>query len=81
MGHPESANSMAMSGLCGRKVLVGTGRAILYGFFPTSLVDLNTSQFVEAVPCEGTGSDRDVLGLRSPSAGRLEELQKDREHS
>ena len=27
-GHPEGANSMAVSGLRGRKVLVGTGRAI-----------------------------------------------------
>ena len=26
--HPEGANSMAVSGLRGRKVLVGTGRAI-----------------------------------------------------
>ena len=26
--HPEGANSMAMSGLRGKKVLVGTGRAI-----------------------------------------------------
>ena len=26
--HPEGANSMAVSGLCGRKVLVGTGKAI-----------------------------------------------------
>ena len=26
--HPEGANSMAVSGLSGRKVLVGTGRAI-----------------------------------------------------
>ena len=26
--HPEGANSMAVSGLHGRKVLVGTGRAI-----------------------------------------------------
>ena len=30
--HPEGANSMAMSGLCGRKVLVGTGRAISINF-------------------------------------------------
>ena len=26
--HPEGVNSMAVSGLCDRKVLVGTGRAI-----------------------------------------------------
>ena len=26
--HPKGANSMAVSGLCGRKVLVGSGRAI-----------------------------------------------------
>ena len=28
MGAPKGANSMAVSGLCDRKVLVGTGRAI-----------------------------------------------------
>ena len=26
--HPKGANSMAVSGLCGGKVLVGTGKAI-----------------------------------------------------
>ena len=26
--YPKGANSMAVSGLCGRKVLVGTGKAI-----------------------------------------------------
>ena len=26
--HPKGANSMAVSGLCSRKVLVGTGKAI-----------------------------------------------------
>ena len=30
--HPEGANSMAVSGLRGRKVLVGTGRAISITF-------------------------------------------------
>ena len=30
--HPEGANSMAVSGLSGRKVLVGTGRAISIDF-------------------------------------------------
>ena len=30
--HPKGANSMAMSGLHGRKVLVGTGRAISVTF-------------------------------------------------
>ena len=30
--HPEGANSMAVSGRCGRKVLVSTGRAISISF-------------------------------------------------
>ena len=30
--HPEGANSMAVSELCGRKVLVGTGRAFSIDF-------------------------------------------------
>ena len=50
-------------------------------FFPTSLVDSSTFRFAEAIPHEGMESNRDILGSRSPSAGQLEESQKDRERS
>ena len=52
-------------------------------FFPTSLVDSSTFLFAEAIdlPREGTESDRDLLGSWCPSASRLDESQKDREHS
>ena len=46
-----------------------SGQYLLYGacFFSTSLVDSSTSRFTEAIPCEGTESDRDLLGSGSPS--------------
>ena len=37
--------------------------------------------FAEAIPCKGMESDRDLLGSGSPSAGLIEESQKDREHA
>ena len=42
--HPEGANSMAVSGLRGRKVLVGTGKAI------SAVLGIGT-QKVAVLPC------------------------------
>ena len=36
---------------------------------PNFACQLETSQFTEAIPREGTGSDSDLLGLGSPSTG------------